>query len=88
MCKRHDGIGGFGVVGDLSSLDDSETFLSIFVKELIFKDMLALRIAPHLVKVVHVQLPDKRGVIGVFVVLGEDDFAEFGDVEDDKTLFV
>ena len=60
MGEGHDVIGILIVVGNFSSLYDSETFLSIFAKQLISENMFPFQLAPHLIEIIHVQLSDKR----------------------------
>ncbi len=84
MRKRHDRGRIFIIVGDFPPFDNPETFLTIFPKKFIPKNMLSLQLTPHLIEVIHVQLPHKRRIIGVLVVFWKHDFAEFGNVENYK----
>jgi hypothetical protein len=84
MSKRHYCCGIFVIVGDFPPLDNPKTFLTIFPEKFIPKNMLSLKLTPHLTEVIHVKLAHKRGIIGVFVVFWKHDIAEFRDVEDDK----
>ena len=84
MCKGHYRCGILVIVGDLPPLDDPKTFLAIFPEKFIPKNMLSLKLTPHLTEVIHVKLAHKRGIIGVLVVFWKHDIAEFRDVENDK----
>ena len=88
MCKGYNCISGFVVIGYFPSLDNLETFFSVFTEKFIPEYMFSLQLTPHLTEVIHVELTDKWRVIGVFIVFGEDDFTEFGDVENDERLIV
>jgi hypothetical protein len=84
MCKGHYRCGIFVIVGDFPPLDNPKTFLTIFPEKLIPKNMLSLKLTPHLTEVIHVKLAHKRRIIGVLVVFWKHDIAEFRDVENDK----